>query len=88
MLFIVEVVLKELKEYFRNAWLAILKYTDWEIKLETGHFFVHNKYTHKTEGDTDLWLSNQIFSDQWAKYVQLSWNLQKMDTKTNDFTVF
>lgn len=71
MLFIVEVVLKELKEYFRNSWLAIFKIYR-EIKQETGHFFVHNKYTHKTEGDTDLWLSNQIFSDQCAKYVQLS----------------
>lgn len=64
MLFIVEVVLKELKEYFRNSWLAIFKIYR-EIEQETGHFFVHNKYTHKTEGDTDLWLqSNQIFSDQ------------------------
>lgn len=71
MLFIVEVVLKELKEYFRNSWLAIFKIYR-EIKQETEHFFVHNKYTHKTEGDTDLWLSNQIFSNQWAKYVQLS----------------
>lgn len=63
MLFIVEVVLKELKEYFRNSWLPIFKIYR-EIKQETGHFFVHNKYTHKTEGDTDLWLSNQNFSDQ------------------------
>lgn len=50
MLFIVEVVLKELKEYFRNSWLAIFKIYR-EIEQETGHFFVHNKYTHKTEGD-------------------------------------
>lgn len=59
MLFIVEVVLKELKEYFRNSWLAIFKIYR-EIKQETGHFFVHNKYTHKTEGDTDLWLSRPV----------------------------